>query len=63
MTAPRCQLHICDATGAGRRCNALAVSIWRANDGDQYVCEQCEALITDAAKGGTMAAVFEPFPA
>lgn len=63
MTAPRCQLHICDATGAGRKCGALAVSIWKTQDADLPVCEQCEALVTDAAKGGALAAVFEPLPA
>lgn len=63
MTAPRCQLHKYDDQGNCAECGGLAVSIWKARDGDLYVCEQDEAMIQDCAKGGTMAAVFEPMPA
>lgn len=60
---PRCGIHTCESQGPGDTCNALAVSVWKSPHGDTAVCEQHEALIQDCAKGGTMAAVFEPLPA
>lgn len=47
-----CQLHVYDAMGNCRECGNMAVSIWKARDGDLAVCEQFV--------GGE---TFEPLPA
>lgn len=53
-----CALHKYDAHGNFSLCGVRAVSIWKARDGDLPVCEQCEALIVEVAKG--VAGVFKP---
>lgn len=63
MNAPRCGIHTCESHGPGDTCNALAVSVWKSPHGDVNCCEQHEAMIVDCAKGGSIAAVFEPLPA
>jgi hypothetical protein len=63
MTAQRCQLHKYDDKGNCAECGGLAVVKWKSRDGDLFICEQDEAMVIDCAKGGSMAAVFEPLPA
>lgn len=62
MTAPRCQIQIPRNNAPTIRCNGLAVSVWKSGHGEIPVCEQCESLVQDCAKGGTMTAVFEELP-
>jgi hypothetical protein len=58
----RCKLHIPRSDPDDQECGTIAVSIWKAADGPTPVCEQCEAMIVDCAKGGAGSAIFEPLP-